>query len=105
MLTELFVVKAVIILLALFTVSFLLYRKYRSGDKVNDQFKHNISLLRQEKLLIHADKKLQKRRYQLLKKAKFSGDVNQKQLISKSKKLGVPAGELLLAAKIKMSCK
>lgn len=104
MLTELFIVKASLFLLALFTLSFLFYKRYGSDDKINAQLKHNISLLRQEKLLMHTDKKLQKKRHKLLKKMKFS-DVNQKQLLNKSKKLGIPAGEILLAAKIQMSCK
>ncbi len=62
MLTELFIVKASLILLALFTLSFLLYKRHGSDNKIHAQLRHNISLLRQEKLLIHTDKKLQKKR-------------------------------------------
>lgn len=105
MFTVLVVVKVVAILLTLFVLSFLLYKRIKSNSKNKNQFKHNVSLLREEKLLIHTDKKLQKKRHKLLKKIKFSEDVNQKQLINKSKKLGVPAGEILLAAKIQMSCR
>jgi uncharacterized protein with PIN domain len=106
MLTGLFVIKAAAILLILMLTGILFYKKSRSNDKMNSKFKHNVSLLREEKLLMHTDKKLQKRRQQLLKKTtKISKDVSQKQLISKSKKLGLPAGEILLAAKIQMCSK
>lgn len=105
MLTVLIVVKTAAVLLTLFVLCFFLYRRINSSNKHKNQFKHNVSLLREEKLLIHSDKKLQKKRQQLLKKIKFSEDVNQKQLLNKSKKLGMPAGEILLAARIQMNCR
>lgn len=105
MLTVLVVVKAAAILLTLFVLSFLLYRRIKSNNQHKNQFKHNVSLLREEKLLIHADKKLQKKRHQLLRKIKITEEVTQKQLVKKCKKLGVSTGEILLAAKIQMSCR
>jgi hypothetical protein len=105
MLTALFMIKATAILLTLFVLSFFFYKRNKLSNKHKNQFKHNVSLLREEKLLICADKKLKKKRHQLLRKIKISGDVTQKQLVNKSKKLGVPTGEILLAAKIQMSCR
>ena len=105
MLNVLFAVKAAAILLPLSVLVFFFYKRVKSKNKSDIQFRHNVSLLREEKLLIHTDKKLQKKRQQLLKKIKFTEDVNPKQLINKSRKLGMPAGEILLAAKIQMSCK
>ena len=78
--------------------------RFKSNKNNDARFKHNVSLLREEKLLIRVDKKQQKRRQRLITKSKISDDVNQKQLMNKSKKLGVPVGEILLAAKIQMSC-
>jgi hypothetical protein len=104
MLTGLFIIKTAAIVLTLFGTGYFLFKRYKSKNKNEVQFKHNVSLLREEKLLIHIDKKQQRRRQRLIKKSKISDDVNQKQLMNKSKKLGVPVGELLLAAKIQMSC-
>jgi hypothetical protein len=103
MFSVLFFAKAALILSALILLSILFFRKMRSKKKVDEQFKHNIALLREERLLIHADKKLEKKRHNLLKKnTRLSDDTTQ--LITKSKKLGIPTGEMLLASKIKMSC-
>lgn len=103
MFSVLFFVKAALILSALILTSILIFRKMRSKKKVDEQFKHNIALLREEKLLIHSDKKLEKKRHNLLKKSKRLSD-DTTQLITESKKLGIPTGEMLLASKIKMSC-
>jgi len=105
MFTGLFIIKMAAIVILLIIISYLLFRRLRSKSKEEAQFKHNVGLLRSEKLLFHADKKQQKKRQQLLKKTKISEEVNQKQLMNKSKKLKVPAGEILLAAKILMSSK
>ncbi len=105
MFTGLFIIKAASILVLLLTISFLIFRRKLSKNEIDSQLKRNIKLLREEKLLIHSDKKLQKKRQQLLKKAKRIDDENQKQLQSKSKKLKMPAGEVLLAAKIQMNVK
>lgn len=105
MFTGLFVIKAAAILILLVVISFVIFRRNRSKDKYDLQFKRNVGLLREEKLLIHTDKKLQKKRQQLLNKTKRVDDTNQKQLMNKSKKLKMPAGEILLAAKIQMCSK
>lgn len=104
MFTTLFFVKAAIILSALLVISFLLFRKLRSKKKVSEKFRHNIALLREEKLLIHTDKKLEKKRQKLLKKSKVLNQADAAKIINKSKKLGVQTGEMLLASKIQMSC-
>ena len=104
-LTGLFFVKASAVLITLFVIGYLFFRRCKSNSKIDAQFKHNVGLLREEKLLIHTDKKSQKKRQQLLKKTKISEDVNHVQLMSKSKKLRMPAGEILLAAKIQMNSK
>jgi uncharacterized membrane protein YhiD involved in acid resistance len=105
MITGLFLIKIASIVILLIIISYLLFRRLRSKSKADAQFKHNVTLLREEKLLIHTDKKLQKKRQQLLKKTKISEDINHKELMNKSKKLRMPAGELLLAAKIQMCSK
>ncbi|HMN22876.1 MAG: hypothetical protein IT276_13995 [Ignavibacteriaceae bacterium] len=105
MFTGLFVIKAAAILILLGVISFVIFRRNRSKGKIDLQFKRNVGLLREEKLLIYTDKRLQKKRQQLLKKAKRIDDTNQKQLMNKSKKLKMPAGEILLAAKIQMCSK
>jgi hypothetical protein len=105
MFTGLFLIKMAVIVFLLLIISYLLFRRLRSKGKAERQFKHNIGLLRSEKLLIHSDKKLKKKRQHLLKKTKPGEDVNQKQLMNKSKKLRMPAGEILLAAKIQMCSK
>jgi hypothetical protein len=105
MLNDLFVIKVAAIVLALFGLGYFLLNRFKSNKSKDFHFKYNVTLLREEKLLIHTDKKIQNRRKQLLKKIKNSEYVNQKQLINKSKKLGVPLGEILLAAKIQMNCK
>jgi maltose-binding protein MalE len=102
MFTGLFLIKMAAIVILLIVISYLLFRRLRSKSKADAQFKHNVGLLRSEKLLIHIDKKQQKKRQQLIKKAKIFEDVNQVQLMIKSKKLRMPAGEILLAAKIQM---
>lgn len=105
MFTVLFFIKASAILLSLIVLGYVFLKRIKLKNKPDGQFKHNISLMRDEKLLMRSDKKLQRKRQQLLKKIKFNAEVDQKKLINKSKKLGVPAGEILLAAKIQMSCK
>jgi hypothetical protein len=105
MLTGIFFIKASAVLITLLVISYLFFKRRKSNSKKDAQFKHNVGLLREEKLLIHTDKKLQKKRQQLLKKTKISEDVNHIQLMSKSKKLRMPAGEILLAAKIQMNSK
>jgi len=104
MLSGLLIIKVAAIVIVLFTLSFLFYKRLNSKKKQNAQFRHNIGLLREEKLLMHTNKKVEKKRQKLLK-TKISDEVNHKQLINKSKKLGLPAGEILLAAKIQMSSK
>jgi len=104
MLTGLFVIKAAAVVLAFSGLGYFLFKRFKSNKNKDARFKHNVSLLREEKLLIQIDKKQQKRRQRLITKSKISDDLNQKQLMNKSKKLGVPAGEILLAAKIQMSC-
>ncbi len=105
MFTGLFIIKALAILILLAVISFVIFRRNRTKGKIDLKFKRNVGLLREEKLLIHTDKKLQKKRQQLLKKTKCFDDANQKQLMNKSKKLKMPAGEILLAAKIQMCSK
>lgn len=105
MLTGLFIVKASAVLITLVVISYLFFKRRKTKSKADAMFKHNVELLREEKLLIHTDKKSQKKRQQLLKKTKISEDVNNIQLMSKSKKLRMPAGEILLAAKIQMNSK
>ena len=104
MVTGLFIIKAAAVLLTFSVLGYLLFKRFKSNKNKEAQFKHNVSLLREEKLLIQIDKKQQKRRQRLITKSKISDDLNQKQLMNKSKKMGVPVGELLLAAKIQMSC-
>lgn len=105
MFTGLFLIKMAVIVFLLLIISYLLFRRLRSKSKAEAQFKHNIGLLRSEKLLIHSDKKQKKKRQHLLRKTILDEDVNQKQLMKKSKKLRMPAGEILLAAKIQMCSK
>jgi hypothetical protein len=105
MFTGLLLIKLAAIIILLIIISYLLFRRVRSKSKTEEHLKHNIGLLRSEKLLIHNDKKSQKKRQQLLKKTKISEGVTQKQLMSKSKKLKMPAGEILLAEKILMCSK
>jgi hypothetical protein len=104
MLAGLFIIKAVAVVLTFSGLGYFMIKRFKSNKNKEAQFKHNVSLMREEKLLIHTDKKQQKRRQRLIKKPIISDDVNQKQLMNKSKKLGVPVGEILLAAKIQMSC-
>lgn len=104
MLSGLLIIKVAAIVIVLFTLSFLFYKRFNSKKKQSAQFRHNIGLLREEKLLMHTNKKVEKKRQKLLK-LKISDEVNHKQLMNKSKKLGLPAGELLLAVKIQMSSK
>lgn len=104
MFTTLFFVKAAIIISALFVLVFFVFRKLRSKKKASEKLRHNISLLREEKLLMHADKKLEKKRQKLLKKSKVLTQADSAKIINKSKKLGVQTGEMLLASKIQMSC-
>lgn len=99
------IIKIAAIVLLLLVIAYLFFKRNGSKSKIDLQFKHNVGLLREEKLLIHSDKKLQKKRQQLLKKTKCIDDANHKQLINKSKKLRMPAGEILLAAKIQMCSK
>ena len=105
MVTGLFILKLSAIVILLIIISYLLFRRLQSKSKADARFKHNVRLLRAEKLLIHSDKKQQKKRQQLLKKTKISEDVNHKELMNKSRKLRMPAGEILLAAKILMCSK
>ena len=105
MFTAIFFLKCLVIGLMTIAIGILLFKRIRSNKKVKTQLKHNISLLREEKLLMHSSKKLQKKRQQLLKRNSISEYIDAKQLISKSRKLGLPAGEILLAAKIRMNCK
>jgi hypothetical protein len=105
MVTGLLIIKAVSVFILFVVTGYMIFRKFGSKSKIDLQFKHNVGLLREEKLLIHTDKKLQKKRQQLLKKTKRFDETNQKLLISKSKKLKMPAGEILLAAKIQMCSK
>lgn len=100
-----FVIKLSAIVICSIITAYLIFRRMRSKRKYKNELKHNISLLREEKLLTHADKKLQKKRQKLIKKTLLPDDAQQKQLLSKSKKTGIPAGELLLAAKIQTSIK
>lgn len=104
MFSVIFFIKATLILSALVLLSILVFRKMQSKKKAAEKFKHNIALLREEKLLIHTDKKLEKKRQKLLKRTKDITDENSTLLINRSKKLGVPTGELLLASKIQMTC-
>jgi len=104
MFTTLFFIKAAIIISALFVIALFVFRKLRSKKKAALQLKHNISLLREEKLLMHTDKKLEKKRQKLLKKSKVLTEADASKIINKSKKLGVQTGEMLLASKIQMSC-
>lgn len=104
MFTTLFFIKAAIIISSLFVAAFFLFRKLRSKKKDAEKLKHNISLLREEKLLMHIDKKLEKKRQKLLKKSKVLTQADSSKIINKSKKLGVQTGEMLLASKIQMSC-
>lgn len=105
MVTSFFIVK--ILIISLSSVAFIVYvfKKYRPKNKTNLNLKHNISLLRTEKLIINSDKKLEKKRQKLLNRIKSSDKENQKELIQKARKLGLPAGEILLAVKIQMSAK
>ncbi len=105
MISGLVIIKVFVAVVLLAAIGFFLFRRARSVRKTSSQFKHNIGLLREEKLLIHSDYKLQKKRQQLLRKTKHINDSDQKQLINKSKKLKLPAGEILLAAKIQMCSK
>ena len=105
MFTGLFLLKALAILILLTAISFVFLRRKHSKDKIDARLKRNIGLLREEKLLMHTDKKLEKKRQQLLKKAKNIDEENHQQLQNKSKKLKMPAGEILLAAKIQMNNK
>lgn len=105
MLTGLLLVKISIIAISIIALAFFLFKRYRSKDKANLKLKHNVQLLRTEKLLAHSDKKLEKKRQHLIKKIKVSDEGNQKKIIQKAKRMGLPAGEILLAIKIHMSTK
>lgn len=105
MVTSFYIVK--ILIISLSSVAFIVYlfKKYRPQNKTNINLKHNISLLRTEKLIVNSDNKLEKKRQKLLNKIKSSDKENQKKLIQKARKLGLSAGEILLAVKIQMSAK
>ena len=105
MFTILFFVKSALIVAAFLLAVIFVLRRKRSGKKDSDRLRHNISLLREEKLLIHTDKKLEKKRQKLLKKRKALTPADSGKLINRSKKLGVQTGEMLLASKIQTSCK
>lgn len=105
MLTGLLLVKISIIAISIIALAFFLFKRYRSKDKANLKLKHNVQLLRTEKLLAHSDKKLEKKRQHLIRKIKVSDEGNQKKIIQKAKRMGLPAGEILLAIKIHMSTK
>lgn len=105
MLTGLLVTKISIIAISIFALAFFLFKRYKSKDKANLKLKQNVQLLRTERLLIHSDKKLEKKRQHLIKKIKVSDEGNQKKIIQKARKMGLPAGEILLAVKIHMSTK
>ena len=98
-----FIIKIVLAALGLSVAGMFLLRRI-SSDKTNGQsLKHNISLIRKEKLLIHTDKKLEKKRQRLLKKSRSFRNKSQSDLINKSKKLGISTGEMILASKIQMN--
>ena len=95
-------ISAVLFMLVISCVIF--YKRQKSVMVNQDRFKHNISLLREEKLLFHSDNKLQKRRYRLINSRMLPVE-DQKLLAAKSKKLGLSTGELILASKIRTEFK
>lgn len=101
MLTGSVLIKLTILLLSIIYLGYLIYWNYQKKYKKNIQLKKNIALLREEKLLIIPGNNLRKRRYKLLKKIKLSEFSDNYSLLKKSKKLGLTAGELQLALKIK----
>lgn len=105
MLTSFYIIKISIISLSFIAFIVYLFKKYRPKNKENSNLRHNILLLRNEKLLTNSDRKLEKKRQKLLNKIKVSDKENQKELIQRARKLGLPAGEILLAVKIQMSTK
>lgn len=98
-----FFIKAAVILIGLLSIGSLVIIRFRSKRKSGQQLKHNIALIRNEKLLIHTDKKIEKKRQSLMKKSRSLSNKNQNELIHKSRKLGISTGEMILASKIQMS--
>lgn len=98
-----FFIKISLALIALLTIGTFLIRRINSKRNSGKLLKHNISLIRNEKLLMHADKKLEKKRHSLMKKSRSLSNKNQHELINESRKLGISTGEMILASKIQMS--
>lgn len=98
-----FFIKVAVILIGLLTIGSIIIIRLRSKRKTGQTLKHNISLIRDERLLIHTDKKLEKKRQSLMKKSRSLSNKNQNELIHKSRKLGISTGEMILASKIQMS--
>ncbi|QQS35501.1 MAG: hypothetical protein IPM56_14795 [Ignavibacteriales bacterium] len=86
------------VLLAAGVVSFRRIRINRKSGFKN--LKQNINLLREEKIIKSADKKLSRLRTALKKSADTMGDL-EKSVSSTAKNLNIAKGELMLAAKIK----
>lgn len=95
--------KIVISALGLIITGLFILRRISSDKTKGQTLKHNISLIRNEKLLIHTNKKLEKKRQRLLKKSRSFRNKSQNELINKSKKLGITTGEMILASKIQMN--
>lgn len=98
-----FFIKLSVILVGLLTIGAFLIKRVHLKKKTGQTLKHNISLIRNEKLLIHTNKKLEKKRQSLVKKSRSLSNKNQNELINKSRKLGISTGEMILASKIQMS--
>lgn len=80
-------------------------KKDKENKKTNENsFKKNISLLRDEKIIVAAPHKSKKRR-KLLRQTKNYSNMSDNDVLEKSKRIQMPAGEILLANKINMSRK
>jgi hypothetical protein len=101
-----FILIKVFILLTIATMIFTWVRKKMKHQRVPlSSFKSNVALLREEKIRLPQNNELRKKRRKLVKSTFFSGQLNHKSISGKARKLGIPSGELMLAAKIKSSTK
>lgn len=99
------VIQVVIVLLAAL-ISFVVYRLYgrKFSRKHNELIlKKNIALLRDERLVNVSNPGFRKKRNNLVKKTKVDEDISDEWIAKKSRQMKMPAGELLLAVKIKNS--
>ncbi len=92
--------------LTIVTVIFNWLRKKMKRQRTPiSSLKANIALLRKEKILVPQNGELKKKRRNLVSKTKSLGHSSSHSIPGKARKLGVPSGELILAAKIQNGLK